>query len=75
MAPFPKRLPSQWSPLGIETLSTPFYINYILLQWRKSVPKLQGLIIIMKLNCKSDKGQGKECLQAKVLGTWQSSGE
>ena len=75
MAPLPKRLPSQWSPLGIETLSTPFYINYILLQWRKSVPKLQGLIIIMKLNCKSDKGQGKECLQAKVLGTWQSSGK
>lgn len=43
-------------------------------QWTKSVTKLQGLIIMMKLDCKSTMGQATECLQAKVLGTWRSSG-
>ena len=58
-----------------QRLSTPFYINSLLLQWTKSVTKLQGLIIMMKLDCKSTMGQATECLQAKVLGTWRSSGE
>ena len=53
--------------------------NTMHFKWRRSVPDLQGTIIIFNLYCagRSSTGQGlfysqSKCLQAKILGTWKT---
>ena len=45
---------------------------FLLVQWKRSVSRLQGAILTLNLRCFTESGSYKFCLQAKVVGAWKA---
>ena len=45
---------------------------FLLVQWKRSVSRLQGAILTLKLRCFTESGPYKHCLRAKVVGAWKA---
>ena len=45
---------------------------FLLVQWKRSVSRLQGAILTLKLRCFTKSESYEPCLRAKVVGAWKA---
>ena len=45
---------------------------FLLVQWKRSVSRLQGAILTLNLRCFTESESYKFCLRAKVVGAWKA---